>query len=415
MTRFTLSLSLLAALVCVAISQAAQPYLVSDRAAGILWRIEDTNGDGDALDVGERIPWADGLTGPVEMETLGQAVYAVESFLDTGSNRIMRLEDLTGDGDALDIGERTVWADGLGFPWGLTHDGQGSWFVSDAGNSNVLRLADLNGDGDVLDVGETTLYAEGITGATSVLFDSGGLFVTAFEGNVVHRVDDRNHDGDALDVGENLVVTASLEAPVGLLSDGSGGFFFSSYSTSTVYHAEDRNQDGDFFDMAEVFSYADNVFGGLDGPVGMTPYESGGFLLADFDLAQILWVHDNTGDGDGLDFGEVTLFADGFMSPIGIIALPEILVGDYNGDGKVSAADYTVWRDHVGAQSLLNRDPANDGPVGPDDFDSWIENYGNPFGSGVGAGAIAIVPEPGTIMMLLVAGLVCARSAARRG
>src|SRR5262249_46025955 len=39
-------------------------------------------------------------------------------------------------------------------------------------------------------------------------------------------------------------------------------------------------------------------------------------------------------------------------------------IGDYNNDGKVDAADYTVWRDHLGQSfALQNRDPLNTGPI----------------------------------------------------
>jgi hypothetical protein len=62
-----------------------------------------------------------------------------------------------------------------------------------------------------------------------------------------------------------------------------------------------------------------------------------------------------------------------------------LLVGDYNGDGKVSAADYTVWRDNHGAPTLTNRDPDNSGPVDVNDYNSWIDHYGE-VSEGSGAG-----------------------------
>lgn len=83
------------------------------------------------------------------------------------------------------------------------------------------------------------------------------------------------------------------------------------------------------------------------------------------------------------------------------------LDGDYNGDGVVDAADYTVWRDTLGqAGSGLAADgtgPAGvpDGVVDQLDYDFWKANFGNH--SGTGAGATAAVPEPSTLWMLLVA------------
>jgi hypothetical protein len=71
------------------------------------------------------------------------------------------------------------------------------------------------------------------------------------------------------------------------------------------------------------------------------------------------------------------------------LLVPDLL-GDYNGDGKVDAADYVVWR----------KTPATyfGSPTG---YNVWRSNFGNPPGSGLGAG---VVPEPGAISWL--AGLV---------
>ncbi len=44
--------------------------------------------------------------------------------------------------------------------------------------------------------------------------------------------------------------------------------------------------------------------------------------------------------------------------------------GDYNNDGNVDAADYTVWRNNLGGDgaTLANRDPGNSGIVNQDDY-----------------------------------------------
>jgi hypothetical protein len=86
------------------------------------------------------------------------------------------------------------------------------------------------------------------------------------------------------------------------------------------------------------------------------------------------------------------------------------LIGDYNNDGKVNAADYTVWRNNLGGdESLLgsNRDPANSGNIGQDDYDSWKARFGetSPPSSG-GASAVG-VPEPASFVLIgLAAALV---------
>lgn len=77
------------------------------------------------------------------------------------------------------------------------------------------------------------------------------------------------------------------------------------------------------------------------------------------------------------------------------------LVGDYNGNGVVDAADYTVWRDNLGGNGSTlgsNRDPLNGGVVSMADYNSWKNNFGMTAGSGGLAGAA--VPEPGTCLLV---------------
>jgi hypothetical protein len=77
------------------------------------------------------------------------------------------------------------------------------------------------------------------------------------------------------------------------------------------------------------------------------------------------------------------------------------LIGDYNDDGIVDAADFTVWRDHLGQMfALPNRDEANMGAVSMADYNSWKANFGQ--ASGDGALSNATVPEPTTLVMLLM-------------
>jgi PEP-CTERM motif len=53
------------------------------------------------------------------------------------------------------------------------------------------------------------------------------------------------------------------------------------------------------------------------------------------------------------------------------------LAGDYNTDGVVNTADYTVWRDHLGQTfDLPNRSSANTGPISQADYTTWKSSYG---------------------------------------
>jgi hypothetical protein len=90
-----------------------------------------------------------------------------------------------------------------------------------------------------------------------------------------------------------------------------------------------------------------------------------------------------------------------------------VLGGDYNGDGVVDAADYSVWRDSLGATGLgLAADGNGDLVVDAADYQLWRSNFGQSLPTGSLAPAHASVPEPAALAMLCVAattGLVCRR------
>jgi hypothetical protein len=83
------------------------------------------------------------------------------------------------------------------------------------------------------------------------------------------------------------------------------------------------------------------------------------------------------------------------------------LAGDYNDDGTINAADYTVYRNcksGVGGCTVLPNDPTP-GSITISDYQYWKDNYGATgagSGSGLGSGS---VPEPSSIALLLIAAL----------
>ena len=80
---------------------------------------------------------------------------------------------------------------------------------------------------------------------------------------------------------------------------------------------------------------------------------------------------------------------------------PVGLLGDYNDDGTIDAADYTVWRDVLAAGGTeLTNDPTP-GTVDESDYAYWKANFGATSGSG--ALAAATVPEPSTLALVALA------------
>jgi hypothetical protein len=51
------------------------------------------------------------------------------------------------------------------------------------------------------------------------------------------------------------------------------------------------------------------------------------------------------------------------------------LVGDYNHDGHVDAADYTIWQDTKGSTTDLRADGNGDGVVDQLDYDLWKADF----------------------------------------
>jgi hypothetical protein len=96
------------------------------------------------------------------------------------------------------------------------------------------------------------------------------------------------------------------------------------------------------------------------------------------------------------------------LSPSFDVVLPESLVGDYNGDGKVDAGDYTLWRDMMGTVGqMLAADGNGDGMVDHLDYVVWKDHFGQTLGGG--SGSAAAVPEPASLALLFLAALFTVR------
>jgi hypothetical protein len=88
---------------------------------------------------------------------------------------------------------------------------------------------------------------------------------------------------------------------------------------------------------------------------------------------------------------------DGWNPVIDAVA---VLSGDYNNDGIVNAADYTVWRNNLGGDSLPFNETESLGIVDEADYAAWKSNFGEVAGTG-SASALSI-PEPSGVLITLV-------------
>ena len=93
-------------------------------------------------------------------------------------------------------------------------------------------------------------------------------------------------------------------------------------------------------------------------------------------------------------------------------SLTTSVAGDYNGNGIVDAADYTIWRDTLGSTSDLRANGDNTGgsagKIDAADYNFWKTNFGAHAGSGALASGTTSAPEPSTwILAVLTVGLIC--------
>ncbi|MGI9457834.1 MAG: CAP domain-containing protein [Aeoliella sp.] len=146
-------------------------------------------------------------------------------------------------------------------------------------------------------------------------------------------------------------------------SEGIGGVPYRVYESGTL------NQIG-----VESFTF-DN--GGFSFRAGKGVYDVR-FLLG----TGSVWVRDVEIFDTNIDLGDV---------PSVITA---IIAGDYNADGTVDAADYSVWRSHLGAPAGTLPGDIDGGVIGDDQYVTWRSNFGNSSGALLRTLDPRGVPEP---------------------
>jgi hypothetical protein len=126
-----------------------------------------------------------------------------------------------------------------------------------------------------------------------------------------------------------------------------------------------------------------------------------------------------------IDWIEFTMFntptstakaTDFYVRSIQILSpTPPGVPGDYNSNGVVDAADYAVWRDHLGTNFQLPNEVSGTTPgsVTQEDYTAWKARFGNTSGAGSGL-AGGSVPEPGVLGLIFAAVISACASGWRR-
>jgi hypothetical protein len=183
-----------------------------------------------------------------------------------------------------------------------------------------------------------------------------------------------------------------------LLSDpgppGNPFFFNGSPNDQTVRWAHDVPLDQPLADGKALVTVPFSVPAGLTGtfPLSFGSMQNNGLADTNANAVPI----------SILDTGSIT-----------IMATPAGVAGDYNGNGRVDAADYVVWRNNLGTSFTLPNEVAGvtPGSVTSDDYNAWRARFGNTAGSGASALVAGAVPEPASLVLLLMVSLLsaCAR------
>jgi hypothetical protein len=108
------------------------------------------------------------------------------------------------------------------------------------------------------------------------------------------------------------------------------------------------------------------------------------------------------GNNGDLQFTLGLLGGGQFNLNVNYVSGPAGVMGDYNNNGVVDAADYVLWRNN----GPLQNEGVTPGSVTQEDYDFWRSRFGAM--SGVGAGTTA-VPEPAAVTLLLAAVALLAR------
>ncbi len=124
--------------------------------------------------------------------------------------------------------------------------------------------------------------------------------------------------------------------------------------------------------------------------------QSGDYLLADEQIIRLGSIFDTDGGNRDLTI-QLLLQRDSEPTTLRVIyeTLPES--PDFNGDGFVNLADYTVWRNMLGSTGIgQTADGNGDGIVDAADYQVWKYHFSVSSGGMLTANSVDQVPEPAT-------------------
>jgi hypothetical protein len=342
----------------VPVLTAAPPLFVATPET--IWRLEDKNGDGDALDAGEKTSFLDAAgVGSAEFVNVAVSrsgfVYTIDN-----SGRVFRSRDLNNDGDAKDFAETIVFHDQLAAGLHLSaalsitvtqfydvdqQKLEDVVYVVDPILQAAAKLQDKDGDGRAQGADEICLFMQStaqkpFTAVQMTTDDTGRLLFAHPNIAAVIRAVDLNQDCNISSAPRDpscpaAVLTSEyriiknqggadpdLNRPFGIAVTSEGTMFVS--DLRVIFRLQDSNSDEDAQDAGEVALVSQGSC--VD---GTQPFSQPGALAIDrdgvlygaaMDLGKILRFRDVNSDGDFKDAGECTVFASDFSFLQGLAA-----------------------------------------------------------------------------------------------
>jgi uncharacterized protein YjbI with pentapeptide repeats len=275
-----------------------------------------------------------------------------------------------------------------------TRNGNGAGpitFVADGASGEfgaVSRNFDINAGGSVAFRG----FA-----ATGTSY---GTFAVAHGGAVTTIADDSDgftsvNEGASVNDSGAAAFSAYLPGGVQAIAFGNGGAVTTIATTAGPYqsfqYAPSINNAGTVAFDAILDDTRRGVFTGPD-PVADRVIAVGDTLFGET-VADVQFFNGLNDNGD-------VAFMYRLDTGVSGVALAEstLLIGDYNQNGVVDAADYVVWRKNQNTMNLLPNDPTG-GTIGVAQYNTWRADFGHTAGSGSGAYANAAVSEPSTMLL----------------
>jgi hypothetical protein len=115
----------------------------------------------------------------------------------------------------------------------------------------------------------------------------------------------------------------------------------------------------------------------------------------------------NSGDIFNYQIGMIELAPNDVLATLDVFGGRQIVFrpslfesGDFNQDGAVDAADYTIWRDTLGSATDLRADANSNNVIDVEDYGIWRSNFGQPNAGG--ESAMTPVPECGFWQMAVI-------------